>query len=196
LGKLPYTTYGFDTLNDIYKQIIPFVEIEAATSLVFFSKEGMIQELMHQLKYKGHQEIGDLFGELLAEKIKNNDQNKKIDLVVPIPLHPKKLKKRGYNQLTRFGKKIAEMLGAEYEEKLLYKNKHNESQTKKNALERKENVAGIFSLNEAAKYSGKHILLIDDVITTGATLVEAARELKKIPGVKVSIATMAIADQL
>ncbi len=196
LSRLPYTTYKLDQNNDVYKQIIPFVEIEAATSLFFFSKQGMIQELLHQLKYKGHQELGDIFGELLGKKIQKDLPEKMFDFIVPIPLHPKKLKKRGYNQLTLFGKQLANIVEAQYEEKLLYKKTANETQTKKNALQRKENVKGVFGLHSSDKFIGKHILLIDDVITTGATLVEASRELKKIKGVKISIATIATADQL
>lgn len=196
LGKMPYTTYRFDRKNTVYQQIIPFVEIEAAVSLVFFSKEGIVQELMHQLKYKGHQEIGRLFGILVGEQILSSGDKTQIDVVVPIPLHPKKLRKRGYNQLTEFGKALSNILQSEYDEKLLYKKISNETQTRKNALERKENVKGIFDLFYPENYQNKHILLIDDVITTGATLVEAAGTLKKIKGAKISIATIATADQI
>ena len=196
LAKLPYTGYRLDDKNDIYKQIIPFVEIEAATSLLFFSKQGMVQELMHQLKYKGHQEIGTLFGEILGNRILKENPLLNIDLVVPVPLHPKKLKQRGYNQLTEFGKKLSEKLQAGFEENLLLKIKQNETQTKKNALERKQNVKGMFGLNNPGRFKNKHILLIDDVITTGATLVEAAGELKKTEAIKISVATIATADQL
>ncbi len=196
LSELPYTTYQFNKQNEVYKQIIPFVEIEAATALVFFSKQGMVQELMHQLKYKGHQEVGSLFGKILGNKILKQTVYFPVDLIVPIPLHSKKLKKRGYNQLTEFGKALGHILAATYDEKLLYKKRSNETQTRKNAMERKKNVKDIFGLHNPEKYEHKHILLIDDVITTGATLVEAAISLKKIKGVTISIATIATADQL
>ncbi len=196
LNKLPYTTYRLNQSNDVFHHIIPFVDIEAATALFFFTKQGMIQELMHQLKYQGHQELGKLFGNILGDKMIADNPGLAIDYVVPIPLHPKKLKKRGYNQLSLFGKTLAEVINAEFEENVLYKKIANETQTKKNALQRKENVKGVFGLRNPDKFIDKHLLLIDDVITTGATLVEAALTLKRIGGVKISIATIATADQL
>ena len=151
---------------------------------------------MHQLKYKGHQEVGDLFGNILGRKIIEQQPDIGIDAVIPIPLHSSKLKKRGYNQLTKFGQSLSRILNANYEDQVLHKTLPNETQTRKTALQRKENVKGIFDLRFPEKYQNKHLLLIDDVITTGATLVEAARTLKQIEGVKISIATIASADQL
>ncbi len=194
LSSLPYTHFDFNRNNIMYKQLSAYVNIEAATSLMYFNKQNNVQQIMHQLKYKNHQELGVFFGKIIAKKLLESPVTKTIDLIVPIPLHPKKLKKRGYNQLSYFGKTLAENINTEYDEKLLLKNRNNPSQTKKNADERRENVTNLFYVSNPEKLINKHILIIDDVMTTGATLESAINELLKIEGVKVSVATISVVE--
>ncbi len=194
LSELPYTHFLIGTNNLMYQKLSPYINIEGAYSLVYFRKRGNIQEILHQLKYKNHQEIGELFGKIMAERINENKEYPQFDFIIPIPLHPKKYKKRGYNQLTFLCKTLADKLNCSCEENLLIKVKHNKSQTHKNMQERKENVQGIFQLKQPEKFSGKHFLLIDDVMTTGATLESAAKELLKINEAKLSIATLAMVE--
>ncbi len=194
ISSLPFTYFDFDKNNKMYKELSANVNIEAASSLLYFTKQNNVQEIMHQLKYKNHQELGEFFGNLIADDLLKKSSSHNLDIIIPIPLHPKKFKKRGYNQLTFFGKTISKKLGVEYNENILIKTVNNQSQTKKNAVERRKNVADIFDLSNVDKIKSKHILLIDDVMTTGATLESAIQELLKVDNVKVSVITIAVVE--
>ncbi len=193
LTGLPYTYFHADNKNLMYKRLSTFIPITSAFSLLYFQKKSIVQEILHQLKYKNHQEIGEFFGKIMANHIKNTMGYIKYDYIIPVPLHPKKMKTRGYNQLSYLCKTLAEELGSICDENLLLKIINNESQTHKNSEERKRNVKDIFQLHgNTKKYENKHLLLIDDVMTTGATLESAAKELLKINNIKLSIATLAM----
>jgi len=193
MSQLPFTGFDFSDDNPVFEQLSKLVKIEYATSLFIFHQKGVVQELIHKLKYKGHQEIGKLFAELAFETYKNNANFKRIDYIIPVPLHKKKQKKRGYNQMTEFGKNLGNYLGVDYSEKIIFRSIHTESQTRKNVEERRQNVASAFEVKNPSPYAGKHFLLIDDVMTTGATLEACVRTLSgSIPDAKVSVLTMAV----
>ena len=116
------------------------------------------------------------------------------DCIIPVPLHQKKLQKRGYNQLTRFGEKLAELLQIDYVENLLERVSFTNTQTKKKRLDRFQNTSSKFVLKDLKKLQNNHVLLIDDVVTTGATLEACCKELLKVDGIKISIVTMAITE--
>ena len=166
--------------------------LEAATSLLFFQKRGSTQELLHQLKYKGRKEISSFLGAWLGAELKDSESFATVDLVIPVPLHKQRLRKRGYNQVEGFGKEIAKALAVPYCDDVLLKVSNTGSQVFKKRFTRFE-AETVFTLARQQKIDNKHILLVDDIVTTGATLEQCATHLLQAKGVKLSVATMAIA---
>jgi len=169
---------------------IPF---QHATSFAHFVTDGLLQHLLHRMKYQGQKSIGRQLGRLFAWDLEQTSWHKEIDLIIPVPLHPKKERQRGYNQSALIAGSMAAVWGIAQGEQLLRRVRFTESQTKKSREERIANVAGAFALPKPEKLRGKHILLLDDVLTTGATLEAAAQALLQVPDVKISIATIALA---
>lgn len=192
--KLPITNFHFDNSEAVKKVLYGRVKLENATALVHFSKKGIVQELLHNLKYRGHEDIGLFFGNWLGGELKILDNYKAINIVLPVPLHKTKLRKRGYNQVTKFGQAIAENLNCEFNETYLVKKKHVKTQVFKDRITRFDDANTRFDIENSDRLIGKHILLVDDIITTGATIEACANVLNSIEGVKISIATMAIAE--
>ena len=189
-------TTDFHTSQDPFVKNVFYgrAQIETATALLRFEKKGIVQRLLHQLKYGKNEEVSSFLGEWLGEELKDCEPYQNIDLVIPVPLHPKKIKKRGYNQCTQFGKKIAQALQTDYNEDLLIKvTTTASSQASKKRLERWQLNNETFAVTQLEKLKNKHILLVDDIITTGNTLEACIIELKKAENVKISVATMAIA---
>ena len=191
---LPVTNFTNTPNNLIEKLFRGRVQITAATSLFFFHKKGKVQQLVHQLKYKGHQEIGTLLGYWLGNNLKNNIRFNQLDCIVSVPIHPKKYKKRGYNQLTTFGKALSEILEIPFLEHELIKKETAETQTHKGRIDRWENVKSSFMVKDESVFNEKHILLIDDVITTGATIEACAQQLLLSENVKISVAVLAYTE--
>jgi ComF family protein len=191
---LPVTNFHKNADNKVAQLFWGRVEIENATSFFGYKKGSRYRELIHFIKYKGLKELGfetgRRFGLVLAKTVEFN----KIDVVVPVPLHKRKLKKRGFNQSDWIASGIAEALKKPVSTENLFRHIYTQTQTKKNRFERFVNVEGIFAIKEPYKFEGKHILLIDDVVTTGSTLEACAVELLKLRDTKVSIATLAFAD--
>lgn len=152
-----------------------------------------MQKVVHELKYKNNPGIGLLMGSLFGNDIKDSDPIREIDLIIPIPLHPKRQKQRGYNQSEEIAKGIAEQIGIDLNTTTLVRTVNNPSQTRNNRIERWKNVEDIFSVIDVNILVNKHILLVDDVITTGSTIEACAKELLKCEGIKISIASLAIA---
>ncbi len=169
------------------------IPVRYATSLLFFHESGLVKELIHQLKYNGHQEIGKLMADWFIYQNPQLDLSRHIDLIVPVPLHPKKRKKRGYNQMTVWGENLSRYYHLPYREDILVRTVHTTSQTNKNIEQRRENVQNAFVVYQPSVYAGKHFLILDDVMTTGATI-EACAEtiLQSVPGAQVSVLTMAM----
>lgn len=162
-----------------------------ATSLLYFQKRGLTQELLHNLKYRGKKEISSFFGKWLGAELAEDILYKEIEMVIPVPLHKQKLKKRGYNQVEGFGKEIALALNIPYRDDVLIKISKSGSQVFKTRLLRFE-AEEEFSTQNLETIRNKHILLVDDIITTGATLEKCALELLKGENVSISIATIAV----
>ena len=191
---IPLTNHHLNFKNDAFKKFYGRIPVIHTSALFYFHKKGIVQELIHNLKYKGHEEIGAILGEWYAEDLKNIDSLKSVDEIIPVPLHRKKLKERGYNQVTAFGKALSSGLNIVYNDSLLIRNVYSKTQSKKNLLGRTEGIETIFDVSFTGKDHNKHFLLIDDVITTGATLEACSRALLKIPGAKISIVCMAMAQ--
>lgn len=182
----------FEEENSITKIFYGRIPLENATSLLLFEKKGITQKLIHQLKYRGHEEIGTFLGSWLGAELSALPIYQNIDLVIPVPLHPQKQKKRGFNQVTKFGQQIATALKAEYREDILLKVSATKSQTLKTRFARWGSLEETLLLQNKNALENKHILLVDDLVTTGATLEACAHKIMEAPGVKISIATMAV----
>lgn len=192
--ELPVTNFHFDNNDAVKKVLYGRVQLENATALLYFSKKGLVQELLHNLKYRGHEQIGKFLGDWLGDELKTIENYKAIDVVVVVPLHKNKRRERGYNQVTKFGMAIAKALNISYNENTLVKIKSAKTQVFKDRISRFDDANTRFALSETQSLKGKHILLVDDIITTGATIEACAILLKTIENVKISIATMAIAE--
>ena len=190
--EIPLTNHHNIENNEVISRFYGRIPVEFASSLFYFHKKGIVQEMIHKLKYKGHQEIGEAIGYWYAGELKNKKEIKNIDVVIPVPLHKKRFKKRGYNQVTTFGKALASSLKIEFNETILERVIYSNTQVRKNIIDRSAIADSVFKTTIDAKWHNKHFLLIDDVITTGATLESCARELLKIPGARISIVCMAM----
>ncbi|WP_040280498.1 ComF family protein [Psychroserpens damuponensis] len=192
--NLPLTNFHDDPDNAVHKILYGRVKLEQATALLHFSKKGIVQQLMHNLKYKGHEEIGQFLGEWLGEELKTIKGYSNIDVVIPVPLHKKKLKSRGFNQVDKFGIAIAKALNADYNTSVLIKTTHTKTQVFKDRLKRNSRIHTNFKIVNGDSLQNKHILIVDDIITTGATIEDCANVLLDIKGITLSLATMSITD--
>ena len=190
--EIPLTNHHKIKNNEAFNKFYGRVDVKFASALFYFHKKGIVQEMIHKLKYKGHQEIGEAIGTWYAEVLKSIEELTDVDYIIPIPLHKKRLKERGYNQVTTFGESLSKNLNIKYNETILVRNVYSKTQTKKTFLGRSEVVESLFGVQFNESHHHKHFLLIDDIITTGSTLEACSRELLKIPGSKVSIVCMAM----
>ena len=191
--ELPLTNHHLNPENEAFKKFYGRIPVENVSAFLYFHKKGMVQEMIHNLKYKGHEEIGTLLGEWYADDLKANDFIKNIDAIIPVPLHKKRLKERGYNQVTSFGLALSESFEIPLNESLLKRAVYSKTQSKKNLLGRMDGIETVFDIDFREEDTNKHYLLIDDVLTTGATLEACSKALLKIPGTKISIVCMAMA---
>jgi ComF family protein len=162
--------------------------------LLYFSKGGKVQNLMHRFKYRNMPGIGNKLGSIAGRQLTAGQLPEPIDVIVPVPLHPKKLRQRGYNQSARFAQGLSDQLGIPVDTDSLVRIKHTDTQTKRSRFSRYENMREVFSVIDPEKFKGRHVLLVDDIITTGATLEACGIELLKIEGVKLSLAAIAYAE--
>lgn len=193
LYSLPKTNYHEKEENPVSQMFWGRTKVKYATAFYYFNKGSVFQKLIHKLKYKDEKEIGYALGLYFGSFLKNS-MFKDVDIVLPVPLHPKKERSRGYNQSEWISLGISESMEKEHSTNNLYRNTHKESQTKKNRFERYENVSSVFSLHSPDKFKNKHVLLIDDVITTGSTIEGCIQALNHAPDITVSVATLAVAS--
>jgi len=190
--EIPLTNHHITENNEALSKFYGKIDVEFVAALFYFHKKGIVQELIHKLKYKGHQEIGQTIGFWFSNDLKEVDKLKTVDFIIPVPLHKKRLKERGYNQVTTFGEALSSELNIPINNELLVRNIYSKTQTKKTILGRSEIVSQIFGVQNIEKFENKHFLLIDDVITTGSTLEACGRALLSIKGAKLSIVCMAM----
>lgn len=191
LYELPRTHFSSEAENPVFHQFDGRMHIEHATALFFFHKGSKYRHLLHSLKYNHKPEIGVFLGKELGAEMLTSDLYKDIDYIVPVPLHPNRQKQRGYNQSERIGEGISQILKIPVCNDILIRNVETQTQTKMNKEERWQNVSGKFIVTDSNIFKNKHLLLVDDVITTGATTESCGSTLLQIEGVKISIAVLA-----
>lgn len=191
LYHLPYTNFHQQAENAVAQQFWGRVPVEAASAMLYFTKASRVQNLMHQLKYKNKPEVGVYLGRLAGKRLLENPIFAAADMIIPVPLHQQKQLKRGYNQSLSFAEGLSEKMLLPVENQNLLKITGTESQTKKSRISRYENMKEVFWVKNPEKLVGKHILLVDDILTTGATLEACCTVLLQTPDVKISIAAIA-----
>jgi len=191
---LPKTNFHLQPDNRLENFFAGRIPFERIAVYAYFIKGGSIQHIIHEVKYNRNPQIGHFMGKLCGEQLKDSEFISGIDLLIPIPLHPKREKQRGYNQSLEICKGIFESTGIPVDNTTLIRKVNNKSQTKNSRFDRWKNVEDIFSLTDPENFVNKHILLVDDVITTGSTLESAAKEILKSEGAKISIYAVGTAD--
>ena len=191
---LPYTGFHLQPDNIVQRQFWGKLQVEAAYAMCYFTKGGKIQHLVHRLKYKNMPDIGKKLGSMAADRLVQNNIFKSADVIVPVPLYKSRLRKRGYNQSAKFAEGIAEKLGARVETDNLVRVRFTETQTKKSRFERAENMRDVFCVLHPGRLAGKRVLLVDDIMTTGATLEACGIALLSVQGLQLCIATIAYTE--
>jgi len=192
--KLTPTNYHNINPNPVLERFWGRVELEHATSAYFFNKGGLLQHLIHQLKYENKPQIGLELGKMYGALLKDTKPYDTVDYIIPVPLHPKKKHLRGYNQAAMLAKGLASSMEKQWSSDYLIRTDNTETQTKKARLDRFSNVENAFGIGKRTDLEGKHLLLVDDVITTGATLEACAKTLLEVKNVKVSLVAIALAN--
>ena len=190
---LPRTNFHLSLENPVSRLFWGRVNLESASAYVYFNKGNRVQRLIHQLKYKGRKDIGIYFGRQYGQHLRYSPFFQTAQLIVPVPLHTKKLMQRGYNQSEQFAIGLGESMKIPVDPDAICRRKETETQTKKSRFRRWQNVAEVFEVKDPRSLEMKHVLLVDDVITTGATLESCIRALSPIHAIRISVATIAVA---
>ncbi len=194
LYDLPETNFHLQKENKLSEFFWGRVKIEAATALFYYEKGSKIQEFMHKFKYKGKYEAGIYAGNLLANKLKTSTFWENPQIVIPVPLHPKKKKQRGYNQSEYFAYGLSQGLDINLSVNNLIRKSYTESQTRKSRFMRWKNVETVYQIKNPNVLKNKNLLLVDDVITTGSTIEACTQKLLNIEGTKVWVAALAMSS--
>jgi ComF family protein len=189
---LPRTCFHHDPENEVAQMFWGRITVEHATSFMYFVKGSRYQQILHELKYNGQRQIGPAMGRMFGSELKNTPFST-AEIIIPVPLHPSKQKKRGYNQSELIALGIGEVLHLPVETAMISRTADTRSQTHKSRYERWENVRDIFHCGNPEALKDKHVLLVDDVITTGATLEACAACLVPVEGIKISMISLAFA---
>jgi len=194
--KLPYTgfhVHGATELNPLPRRFWGKVPLRYAFAYLHFRPKGRVQRLLHQLKYRGAEELGEHLGRRYGSLLSDSYYHEQLDLIVPVPLHKQKLRQRGYNQSDAFARGLARVMQLPWHGKVLKRTSHTGTQTKKSRLDRWQNVEQVFTVALPEFVQDKRLLLVDDVMTTGATLEACAVALLGAGAREVSVATIAAA---
>ena len=185
---LPRTDFGHDLYENVMAKLFwGQMAIEKATALFYYEPHAETAQILYEMKYKNHPEIGVVMGRMMAKELMRSGLFEGIDAIVPVPLARKRERQRGYNQSLELAKGVSEVTGLPIANKVVRRTKFVGSQTQRGRWERNENVENVFELVNSDSISGKHLLLIDDVVTTGATIIACAQEMRKASNVKFSV---------
>lgn len=195
ISQLPLTNFALHANNPVEKIFRGRLNIHAAMSEIYFSKNSIMQNCIHEFKYRGNKKMGLILGKMMGKSLAQASRFSNIDALVPLPLFTRKETRRGFNQATILCEGIADIIHIPIIRKNVIRNTATETQTKKGRIQRWENVEKSFAVLDSSGLEGKHILLVDDVITTGATLEACGAEILKTAGVNLSIATLAFATR-
>ena len=195
INDLPHTGFALHAGNPVEKIFWGRIPVTSGTSQFYFSKDSVIQNCIHEFKYRGNKKLGLYLGKVMGKSILNCNRFSNIDYLIPLPLFTAKEFKRGFNQSSILCSGINEIMNIPVVTKIVKRVIHTETQTKKGRIQRWENVEKSFSVIEPDLLKGKHILLVDDVITTGATIEACGREILKIEGTQLSVASLAISKK-
>lgn len=194
-AHLPKSNFHKHEKNPVATLFYGRTPLLLASSFYLFQKKGGIQKVLHAIKYKHNKDLAVLVGKWYSEDLKTNDIISKADFIIPVPLHSKKFKIRGYNQSEEFARGLSEGLKIPLNTTVLKRKEFTETQTKKSKYERWENVEDVFALIIPETFKNKHVVLVDDVITTGATIEACCQLLQQIEGIKISVLSIAYADK-
>ena len=195
LSGLPRTQFHLREENAVECNFRWKIPVEHATSFLYYAKGGNVRQLLYELKYRGNREVGEVMGRVMASELMGSRFFDGMDLIVPVPLHRRKERLRGYNQSECLARGISAVTGIPMDTRIVVKSRHTDTQTHKGQYARWENVRDLFVCVDPAALEGKHLLLVDDVLTTGATVVSCADAFRGIPGLRISVLTLALAGE-
>ena len=194
-NDLPLTDYTFNEENPIDRIFYGRINVKKASSFLFFTENGIVKQLIHHLKYKNQEQIGVFLGDWYGQILKKDSALGVIDAVIPVPLHKRKLNKRGYNQVAKFAERLAFHLNTDYVDDILVKTANTKTQTTKGRLGRWYGDKALYTLADSDYFMNKNVLLVDDVITSGATMEICSKALLETEGISIHIASMAVVAQ-
>lgn len=189
--RLPVTNHFKQPHNEVYEKFAGRIQFKQAASMFYFTKHSLLQHLFVQLKYRGHEKTGLIFGNMLGQALAMAPQFEDINTIVPLPLNEYKMHIRGYNQAALIARGITDVWAKDYDNTSITRSIFTQTQTKKSRFSRFENMEGVFAVKNSVSLAGKHVLLVDDIVTTGATLEACGRAMLQIPGVQLSFVTVA-----
>lgn len=193
-ANMPFTFFHLKKDNKMEMRFWGRINIVQATAFLHFQKGSSVQNLLHYLKYEHREDIGIFLGNWYGRELDQSRIYEQIDYVIPVPIHQKRYKKRGYNQVAKFSQCIARQIGKEYRGDILFRVKNSSTQINRNREERFSHLERAFSWKNPGELIGKHLLIIDDIMTTGATFEACCQGIKNIEGIKISICALAIAE--
>jgi len=194
LSDLPLSYFWSWRDNPAEVLIRERVELEAAVSLIFYRRESRWRSVIHKFKYSSQISLGKYLSKILVRRMAESKAFSGVDLIVPVPLHPIKRWMRGFNQASVIAGELSAALGRPVIEGVLVRSRYSSTQTTKDRRSRQRSVKGAFSVRDPKRFNGKHILLVDDVLTTGATIEACGLEILKSDGVRLSVATLAFVE--
>lgn len=192
--EFPRAQYHLDPENALFVRLNGRIPLKLAFAFFLFRKGGRVQQLLHALKYSNHPELGEMIGEVYGQELQEANLEQKFNVIVPVPLHASRKRKRGYNQSEEFAKGLSKSLNIPYADALIRTTK-TETQTRKTKLSRWQNVSEVFQVKDLYQIRNQHILLVDDVITTGATIEACAQVLLDEGCSSISIGSIAYAQE-
>lgn len=191
---LPRTDFGHDLYENVMAKLFwGQIKLEKATALFYYEPHAETVQILYEMKYKNHPEIGVVMGRMMAKELMKSGLFEDIDALVPVPLAKKREHERGYNQSLELAKGVSEVTHLPIANQVVRRTKFVDSQTHRGRWERNENVENVFELVDGDSLSGKHVLLIDDVVTTGATIIACAQEMQKASNVRISVLALGFA---